>query len=319
MPLDPLLAPLLDVYNSLPTPAWTDAADRRRVRGGHGSAALYAGFVAAPVGVAEVWEELVPVEEPAGEITLRIYRDGPADAGARGALLHLHGGGWWSGGLGDVDRRCRVLAAGAGIVVVSVEYRLAPEHPFPTALHDVHAALRWAVENSERLGIGPDRIGVGGESAGANLAAALCLLLRDRREPAPRLQLLEIPALDLTWASPSVAAFGKGFLQTEQDLRWCVEQYLGDRDRTDPLASPLHAADLTGLPPAIITVAEYDPVADDGRRYADRLVEAGIPVSLTVYPGLVHGSQILTGLLPTARRWQDDVVTAVRAHLEERG
>ncbi|MFC8827355.1 alpha/beta hydrolase [Streptomyces sp. NPDC057137] len=317
MPLDPQLTPLLDLFNSLPQPARTDAAGRRAAKGQDPLAdgSLYADYLLPRAEVNEIWEERIPVNDPVDAITVRVYRPTPSAAGAAGAMVHLHGGGFWSGGLEDVDRRCRAMAAGAGVVVVSVDYRLAPEFPFPTALHDAHAALRWTTANAARLGVDPTRIGIGGESAGANIAAALALLVRDRGEPAPRLQLLEIPLLDCTLSSPSVRTYAEGHVLTAEDAAWCVEQYLGDRDRTAPLASPALAQDLTGLPPAVIASAECDPLADDARRYAERLKDAGTPVEFTCYPGMVHGSHILTGLLPTARSWQDDTVAAVRAHL----
>jgi acetyl esterase len=311
MPVDPLLAPLLDIYNSMPPPTWTDAADRRRVDTEQDPSALYAQFIAPLPEVASVWEEKIPVAQPPGSITVRVYRAATTAATAP-ALVEIHGGGWWSGGFADVDGRCRALAVDAGVVVVSVDYRLSPEFPYPTPLSDVHAALHWTIDNAGRLGIDPDRIGIAGVSAGANLAAALALLVRDRGEPPLRLQLLEIPVLDLTLSAPSTRTYAEGFVLTSDDLRWCVQQYLGDRDRTEPLASPLHAEDLSGLPPAVIAVAECDPLADDGACYADRLREAGVATSYHCYPGLVHSAHILTGLLPTARAWQEDVVAAVR-------
>jgi acetyl esterase len=325
--VDPQLKPLLDLFNSMPQPVWADAAERRALGSPGVDGSLYAQFLLPPDEVAEVWEERIPVAEPPGEITVRIYRSerakntkgdsgtGGDRGGGRGALLHLHGGGWWSGGLENVDLRCRSLAAEAGIVVVSVDYRLAPESPYPTALHDARAALAWLVEQAPRLGVDPARIGVGGESAGANLAAALALLVRDQGGPALVFQLLEVPVLDLTLSSPSARTYGEGYVLTTEDLRWCVRQYLGDQDPLDPLASPLYAVDLSGLPPTVIASAECDPVADDGRRYAERLRHAGVPVGFTSYPGLVHGSQMMAGLLPVAHRWQDDVVAAVTAYL----
>jgi acetyl esterase len=315
MPLDPLLEPLLDAYNATPQPTWTDAADRRRkVAEANRDGSPYAQFMRPAPGGVEVWEEKVEVTAPAGEIVVRFYR-AEESAGPRGVLVHNHGGGWWSGGLSDVDIRCRTLAARAGVVVASVDYRTAPEFPFPTALHDVYAALLWTVEHAERLGIDPARVGVGGESAGGNLAAATALLARDSGGPALRLQLLEIPALDLTLSSPSARSYAEGFILTTEDLRWCVEQYVGNGDPADPLVSPLHAADLTGLPPAVITSAEYDPLRDDAQRYADRLAAAGVPVVYKSYPGLVHSAHIMTAVLPIAQEWEDDVVTAVRSHL----
>jgi len=201
------------------------------------------------------------------------------------------------------------------VVVINVGYRLAPEFPFPTGVMDAYAALEWTVTQADRLGFDPERVGVGGESAGGNLAAAVSLLARDRGGPPLRLQLLEIPGLDLTLGSPSVAKYGAGYVLPIDELRWCVANYLGDHDPADPLASPLLAPDLTGLPPAVILTAECDPLADDGRRYADRLTDAGVAVSFVEHAGHVHGSHALTALLPSARAWRDEVIEAVRGHL----
>ncbi|MBF9069059.1 alpha/beta hydrolase [Streptacidiphilus fuscans] len=317
MTLNPKLQPLLDLYNTLPTPAWTTAAQRRKAVQDSAFTEHYAALITPPPALAEVWEERIAINEPDDEMTVRIYRPELTEPTA-GALLHLHGGGWWSGSPDDVDTRCRHLATGAGIVVVSVGYRLAPEHRFPIPLHDAFTALHWMVQHARRLRIDPQRIGVGGESAGGNLAAALAILTRDQSGPPLRLQLLEVPALDLTLSSDSVRAFGDGYFLTATDLAWCVEQYLGDQDAINPLASPLHVASLDGLPPAVITTAQYDPLADDGSRYADRLREAGIPCSFVCYPGMVHSSHHLTALLPTAVQWRNDVVAAVRHHLSGR-
>ncbi|MFG2517618.1 alpha/beta hydrolase [Streptomyces sp. NPDC048527] len=319
MPLDPRLVPLLEQFNALPQPTWTTAEERREAVAQTPVAEQIAALIAAPPAVARVWEERLPVARPADEISVRVYRPEQAEQNPAGALLHIHGGGWWSGDLEDVDDRCRHLADGAGIVVVSLDYRLAPEHPWPTAVHDALAALHWMVAHAARLGIDPDRIGVGGESAGANIAAALTLLTRDTNGPGLRMQLLEIPALDLTLSSPSMQAFGEGYVLTRDDLTWCVEQYAADHDVKDPLVSPLLAPDLTGLPSAVIAAAEYDPLADDARRYAERLRQAEVPCTHTEYPGLVHGAHHMTALLPVARQWQDDVVAAVRHHLNPHG
>jgi acetyl esterase len=259
---------------------------------------------------------VVAVDAPPGEIAVRIYRDDWSPP-PRGALVVYHGGGWCLNSMDDSDVRCRTFAAHAGVVVVNVEYRLAPEHPFPTPLEDCYRALVWTVENAGRLGIDPTRIAVGGDSAGANLAAAVCLLARDRGGPAIRFQLLEIPGLDLTLTSPSVEHYPTGYILEVEEVRWCVRTYLAGREPTDPLASPLLAEDLSGLPPAYIAAAECDPLCDDGRRYAERLAAAGVPVTHREYAGQVHGSHALTALLPTARAWRDDVVAAVRQHLTE--
>ncbi|MCX5561385.1 alpha/beta hydrolase [Streptomyces sp. NBC_00038] len=318
MPLDPRLVPLLEQFNAQPQPTRTTAEERRNALAHTPVAEQFAALIAPPPAVARVWEEHLSVARPADEITVRVYRPEQAEQNTAGALLHMHGGGWWSGTLEDVDDRCRHLADGAGIVVVSLAYRLAPEHPWPTAVHDALGALRWMVAHAARLGIDPARIGVGGESAGANIAAALALLTRDLNGPGLRMQLLEIPALDLTLSSPSRQTHGAEYARNRDELTWCVEQYAADHDVKDPLVSPLLAHDLTGLPPAVITAAEYDPLADDALRYAERLRQAQVPCTHTEYPGLLHGAHHMTALLPVAQRWQDDVVAAVGHHLDLR-
>ena len=313
MPVDPLIAPLLAALNAQPRPAWNSVADRRAemaARSANGNP--YTALVDPPPDVADVHEETIPVSEPPGEIDARIYRNADRSAAA---LVVLHGGGWWSGSPADSDTRSRIIAAAADVVVINVGYRLAPEFPFPTAVMDAYAALEWAVTQADRLGFDPEHVGVAGESAGANLAAAVSLLARDRGGPTLGLQLLEIPGLDLTLGSPSVATYGTGYILPIDELRWCVGNYVGDRDATDPLASPLLAADVSGLPPAVILTAEYDPLADDGRRYADRLAAAGVAVTFVEHAGHVHGSHTLTALLPSARIWRDEVIEAVRKHL----
>ncbi|MDX3108660.1 alpha/beta hydrolase [Nonomuraea angiospora] len=302
MPVDPLIAPLLAAVNARQEQVPLDVAERRAARSGD-----YSGFVEDEPAVAEIWEEKIP----GPDITVRIYR--PA-ASTRGAMVLYHGGGWWMGSPDDSDRRARAIAGRAGVVVVNVDYRLAPEFPFPTPAEDAYAALAWTVAQAGRLGFDPARVAVGGESAGGNLAAAVCLLARERGGPVPVLQVLEIPALDLTLGSPSVKTYGQGYVLPEEELRWCVRTYLGDHDPADPVASPLHAADLTGLPPAVILTAECDPLADDGRLYADRLAAAGVPVTFREFAGHVHGSHTLTRLLPSAREWRAAVVDAVVSH-----
>lgn len=301
MPLDPLIAPLLKVVNDRPAPEWTDVADRRR-QFHERKDSPYANLVETEPEVAGVFDE--------GNV--RVY---PNQVPGRGALIFFHGGGWWWGSPEISDTRCRALAARAGVTVVSVDYRLAPENPFPAGLDDCYRALTWTVEQAGRFGFDPDLVGVAGESAGGNLAAAVSLMARDRGGPSLKLQLLEIPALDLTLSSPSIEKHGEGHVLTAEDLRWCVDLYLGGHDPADPLVSPLLAADLSGLPPAYIAVAEYDPLVDDGHRYAERLEQAGVPVTLRQFAGQVHGSQSLTALLPIARDWRESVISAVREHL----
>jgi acetyl esterase len=244
--------------------------------------------------MAWVADETIPVE--GGEITVRIYR--PSDTARIPVCLYIHGGGWWQGNLTLVDPECRYLAQGAGCVVVSVAYRLAPEHPFPIPLEDCYAALCWVAENADRLDIDPDRIAVTGGSAGGNLSAALALLTRDRGGPRLIAQVLVVPATDLSWSQPSIDALDESHGLTKSHLQYCVSAYVGEHgDPRNPLISPLYA-DLHDLPPALIITAEYDPLRDDGEAYGHRLQEAGVPAIVHCLPGMMHGTFVFTKLVP---------------------
>jgi acetyl esterase len=313
MPVDPRIAPMVAALAARPAQPLADAAERRRqVAAATTNGSPYARFIEEEPQIADVHDEVIPVTDPPGEIAVRIYRPSPASGSA---LVMYHGGGWCLGSPADSDRRSRAIAAGAGAVVVSVDYRLAPEFPFPTPAEDAYQALLWTVKQADRLGFDAGRMGVAGESAGGNLAAAVCLLARERGGPALRLQLLEIPGLDLTLSSPSVTTYGEGYVLPREELRWAVNNYLGGHDPADPIASPLCATELAGLPPAVILTAECDSVADDGRRYAQRLTAAGVLVTFREFEGHVHGSHTLTALLPSAREWRAMAVAAVRDHL----
>ena len=217
-----------------------------------------------------------------GEVEVRVYR--PAGAGARPGLVYFHGGGWVMGGLLACEHICMRIAADADVVVVSVVYRLAPDHPFPAGLHDCVDALRWVADNAQDLGIDPTRLAVGGDSAGGNLAAAAALA-----DPPPLAGLVLVyPALDFTRSTPSARQYpGPG--ATAADLALAGPLYLGDGDPADPLCSPLLADDLSGFPPTLVITAEYDPLRDEGRLFAERLLDAGVPVRLTHYVQYLHG------------------------------
>ncbi len=241
----------------------------------------------------------VPVE--GGEIGVRRYRP----AGRTGPLptyLFLHGGSYWLGSVAEYDPICRAYAAGADCQVVSVDYRLAPEHPFPTGVEDCYAALLWLTGHAAALEVDLDRLAVGGISAGGGLAAALTLMARDRGGPALCFLALDIPSLDLTLSQPSISEFGEGHLLTRRSLVEAVGFYLPDPDLArHPYASPLLAEDLTGLPPTFVLTSECDPLRDEGEAYARRLVEAGVAVSTYRAAGHVHGSIYMTRFLPSAR------------------
>ena len=254
-------------------------------------------------------------------IRVRVYR--PNDA-ATGLPIHvfLHGGGWWLGSADELvnDAMCRERSHGVACLVVAVDYRLAPEHPFPTPVEDCYAGLLWAVANATEIGGDPGNVSVGGVSAGANLAAAVSLLARDRGGPQLRLKLLEVPPLDLTLDTMRASGIGDAYGITVDEMQLSTDLYLSSpHDARSQLASPLLAPSVAGLPPARIMTAEFDPLRMDGERYAASLRSAGVPVSHTVYPGAVHGSLALTGVWPPAVAWQRDVIASLRTvHARER-
>jgi acetyl esterase len=239
----------------------------------------------------EVAEHTVAVE--GGEIRVRVLT--PTDVPApRPGLLFIHGGGWFQGNLDTAEVECGPLATLAGCVVVSVEYRLAPEHPFPVPLDDCTAAYEWLLGHVDELGIDPARIAFAGTSAGGNLAAALTLVARDRGLPQPLVQLLDAPALDLTLASPSMIEQGSDGGLTRDAVDTYAGYYVGERgDRTHPRVSPLHEPDLTGLAPAVVVVAELDPVRDDGERWVEALHAADVPAACFRVAAQFHGGWVI--------------------------
>jgi acetyl esterase len=205
-------------------------------------------------------------------------------------LVYFHGGGFVVGDLDTHDNACRFLARSSGVRVVAVDYRLAPEAPFPAPLEDAVAAFRAVAEQAQELGGHPTRVGVAGDSAGGNLAVGVARHCLAQGGLAPAFQLLFYPWLDLADKRPSYGLFGEGFYLTEPDLDWYSAQYLPEPDAAqDPRCSPLRADDLGGLPPAYIATAGFDPLRDDGEEYAARLQAAGVPVALRRHPGLIHG------------------------------
>ncbi len=225
----------------------------------------------------------------AGPLPARMYT--PPSAPSRGPLtVYFHGGGWVQGSIVSHDRACRLLAGLSGVRVVSVEYRRAPEHPFPAAADDALAAYAAVAARHRELGADPARLALGGDSAGGNLAAVTAqAAVADSALPRPVFQLLLYPALDMSRATDSRRLFGEQFLLTEQSMRWYEEQYVPDRERrADPRVSPLLTEDLSGVPPAYIATCLADPLRDEGEAYAQRLREARVAVALQRHP-LVHG------------------------------
>ncbi|HEY4096571.1 MAG TPA: alpha/beta hydrolase [Baekduia sp.] len=246
-----------------------------------------------------VRDHAIPGVGGGAPIPARLYVPDGAPAG--GALLvYFHGGGWVQGSVATHDPACRLLAHLSGVRVLSVDYRLAPEHPYPAAADDAVAAYAWAASAGERLGIDPARIAVGGDSAGGNLAAVVAQAARDDAAlPDAAFQLLIYPAVDLAGKAESVRTFASGFLLTEAGMDWYVDKYVPDPSRrSEPRASPLRAADLAGLPPAYLATCVPDPLRDEGEAYAARLREAGVAVSLQRHHQL-HGF-VNTSAIPSS-------------------
>jgi acetyl esterase len=270
--------------------------------------------------VASVVDRSIP--GPQGEIPVRIYTPatGAAGDGPLGVLVFFHGSGFVIFDLDTHDHECRMLANLGRVVVVSVDYRLAPEHKFPAAVTDARAALHWVVDHAEGLGADPARLAVGGDSAGGNLAAVVAQVARDEGGPPIAFQLLVYPVTDLRGGHASRVENGKGYLLTTEVMQWFEEQYLNDdTDRTDPRASPLLAASFAGLPRALVITAEYDPLRDEGDEYAQRLQADGVEVTHHRYDGAVHGFFQLSATTDIGRRAVEEAGAALRTALAEPG
>lgn len=273
-------------------------------------------FGGARVEIAETRDLACP--GPRGDIRLRLYRPTPAPA-PQPALVYLHGGGWTIGDLDSHDHVCRALAEAAVMPVVAVDYRLAPEHPFPAGLEDAVAAFGWIAAHAASLGLDPARLAVAGDSAGGNLAAVLCLAARDSGGPMPRCQILIYPSTDAGAAAQDFASrvANAGVPPLTQDaLDFFDGKYLRDRVlASDWRASPLRAASHAGLPPTLVVTAEYDVLRDEGLAYARKLEAAGVPVETRDYAGQIHGFLELGGLIPGAARAVADIAAFLRARM----
>jgi acetyl esterase len=306
MPLDPQARMLIDQMAGMGLKPFHE----QTVAEARASILALAAAAGPPETVAGVEDGRVP--GPAGDIPVRVYT--PEGRAPLPVLVFFHGGGWVIGSLESHDGICRLLANRAGCVVVSVDYRLAPEHPYPAAAEDAYAATRWVAEHAATLGGDPQRIAVGGDSAGGNLTAVVALMARDRGGPRLVHQLLVYPVTDAPGGNRSYRENGEGYFLTTTMMEWFWEHYTGgDPSRRDPYLAPLHATDVRGLPPALVITAEFDPLRDEGEAYAERLRAAGVPVQVTRYPGMIHGFFGMTGLLDRARESVTEAATALRA------
>ncbi len=251
---------------------------------------------------------------PAGEVPIRIYR--PSSEEIHPVLIYYHGGGWVIGSLDTHDHACRALCEGSGCAVVSVDYRLAPEHPFPAAVDDSYGALEWVAANSEALGVDVKRLAVGGDSAGGNLAAVVSQLARDRGGPEISFQLLIYPGVDAATQHPSVEENAEAPILTRDHMIWFRDHYLQGADLgRDPRVSPIRADSLEGLPPALVQTAECDPLRDEGMAYGEALRNAGVETTVTNYDGMVHAFFQLSPILDAGRRAVEEACSALRSAL----
>jgi acetyl esterase len=297
VPLDPRIEAALAVLDSVPVDRSGTAAERR--------ARIVARQQTSPLVVPG--PELHQVHDAdADGVPVRVYR--PRD-GVLPVVVYLHGGGWWLGGVDDSDPGCRRRAAAADCVVVSVDYRLAPEHPFPAAFEDGWTALRWVVAQADDLGVDPARVVLAGASAGGNLAAAVALRARDAGGPARAGLLLEVPGMDLTMSDPTFDLYCDGYVFTREDLAECVQFYAGGQDLTSPFVSPAFG-DPAHLPPMLITTAEYDPLRDPAEQWGARAAAAGVEVQVRRWDGQVHGSMEMEPVVP-------DVAAAYRSEITD--
>jgi acetyl esterase len=306
MPLDADAQVMLDLLAQMPEP-WTIGAVATR--------AMMAQSPRPPGEDVDQVRELT-IDGPAGTIPARLFRPAGSGAAPLPLVVFFHGGGWVFGGLDSHDGLCRMLANRTGAVVVSVDYRLAPEHPYPAAADDAYAATVWAVDHAAELGADPARVAVAGDSAGGNLAAVVALRARDEGGPELAFQLLVYPVVDFDRERPSTVRNGTGYFLTQDAMRWFDDQYTPDvAHRDHAYAAPLRAGSLAGLPPALVITAEYDPLCDEGAAYADALVAAGVPATLSCYEGVFHGFFSMALAIEKARAAVDEASAALRAAL----
>jgi acetyl esterase len=310
MPIDPQTRALMDNMEKMGfgDPTAQPVATTRAAQ-----AALRPDPAPARAPLARVEDRRIP--GPAGTIPVRIYTPKVAPGRPLPVLVYFHGGGWVLGDLDGFDGLCCALTQRAECVTVSVDYRLAPEHPYPAAVEDCDAALAWVAANAAALGGDPARLVVGGDSAGGNLAAVCARHARDRGGPSIALQLLIYP-VTLQAAPPSASRLrlADGYFLTHALMEWFTALYIPDAARrAEADASPLLAADLAGLPPAFVLTVEFDPLVDEGETYAQRLVAAGVPVRSRRYLGTIHGFLMFNGILDTATQAVADIAGAIRA------
>ncbi|MBI1213213.1 MAG: alpha/beta hydrolase fold domain-containing protein [Alphaproteobacteria bacterium] len=264
------------------------------------------------ISIGKVENKTIP--GPGGQLPIRVYT--PVASGGTGlpALVFFHGGGFVIGDLETHDALCRTLANESGAKVIAVDYRLAPEHKYPAAADDCYAATKWVESNASSLGIDPNRIAVGGDSAGGNLAAVVCQMAKQKGAPSIVFQLLIYPVTQYRANTESMKSFAEGYFLERRTMDWFFDQYTdaASVDPNDPRLSPLAASDLSGLPRAYVVTAGFDPLRDEGKAYADKLNRAGVAAISVDYPSMIHGFFNMSAVLPQARQAIADAGAALR-------
>lgn len=310
MPLDPQAEAFLkEMRNTGAAPFESMTPAEARV-----AALPFKEFTGPPEAVASVEYRFIP--GPTADLPVWIYRPDGGPAGQQPGLLYFHGSGWVIGNIEVADSFSRALANRTGCVVAAVNYQKAPEHKFPIPFDDCYAATRWVFDNATDLGLDAARIGVVGDSAGGNLAAAVTLRARDEHGPKVAYQVLVYPAVQYGWDTPSAVANAEGYLLQRATMEYFWNHYVArPSDRNNPYCSPLAARDHSGLPPALIACAEYDPLCDDGRNYGAKLRAAGVPVTFRLYEGMIHGFLWMAGIFDQSRALLDEIGREVRSAL----
>jgi acetyl esterase len=304
MPMDPQAQVILDLVNA------SGFGDISEMEPTDVRALMESLSAPSTVHVARVENRTIP--GPAGEIPIRIY--GPDESGPLPVLVWFHGGGWVIGSLDTADGLCREIVDSAGCMVVSVDYRLAPEHRFPAGVDDSYAAARWVSEHATEIGADPSKVAVGGDSAGGHLAAVTAMTARDLGAPPLVFQLLVYPALEHEFSRPSMIENAEGYMLTADGMRWFYRHTLNDpSEGDDPRVSPIRAESLADLPPAFVITAEFDPLRDQGLAYADALAAAGVTVTSTTYDGVFHGFFSMSAMIDQSKVAIGDAVAALRA------
>ena len=296
MPLDPIVKAFIDQMAAQPAPKMYELpAPAARMM--FGAIMEMTGPKDVPIGKTQN----LTCPGPGGDIPLRIYTPVAPAAEALPALLFFHGGGFVIGNIDTHDGLCRMIANEAGVRVIAVDYRLAPEHKYPAAIEDGYAALKFVEANAPQLGVDANRLAVGGDSAGGNITAVLTQMAKEKGGPSIAFQLLFFPVTQIGEETSSLKNYAEGFVLERAGLEWFYNCYVpAGTHKSDPALSPLHAASLDGLPPAYLTVAEFDPLHDEGLEYGKKLKAAGVACEIVDYPGLVHDFIYFQSVLPQA-------------------